>query len=95
MDSLLEKIKASIKWKKSSEYCAERLGITINDYVSLKDYIRSKELVEEGSTTYEYNLEKGEAKMETISSSEAKSPEEIIEVLNIDTTQWRLSSYLE
>ena len=93
MDSLLEKIKASIKWKKSSEYCAERLGITINDYVSLKDYIRSKELVEEGSTTYEYNLAKGEAKMETISSSEAKSPEEIIKILNIDITQWRLSSY--
>jgi hypothetical protein len=93
MDSLLEKIKASIKWKKSSEYCAERLGITINDYISLKDYIRSKELVEEGSTSYEYNLEKGEAKMETISSSEAKSPEEIIKILNIDITQWRLSSY--
>ena len=31
--------------------------------------------------------------METISSSEPKSPEEIINILNIDTTQWKLSSY--
>ncbi len=31
--------------------------------------------------------------MEAISASEPKSPEEIIDILNIDTTQWKLSSY--
>tara|TARA_R100000995_G_C3480872_1_gene123817 strand:- start:1073 stop:2254 length:1182 start_codon:yes stop_codon:yes gene_type:complete len=93
MESLLEKIKTSFKWKKTSEYCAEKLNITVEDYDKLKEYVKSQELIESNSTSYEYNLEKGEAKMEVISSSEPKSPEEIIKVLNIDTTQWKLSSY--
>jgi hypothetical protein len=93
MDSLLEKIKASFKWKKNSEYCAEKLNITTSDYETLKEIVKTKELSDLNSSSYEYNLEKGEAKMEAISTSEAKSPEEIIKVLNIDTTQWKLSSY--
>ena len=93
MDSLLEKIKASFKWKKTSDYCAERLGITTRDYEILKDLVKVRELQENNSSSYEVNLDKGEAKMETISSSEPKSPEEIIDILNIDTTQWKLSSY--
>jgi hypothetical protein len=93
MDSLLEKIKASFKWKKTSEYCADKLDITIDDYEKLRDYVKSRELLENSSSSYEYNLEKGEAKMEAITASEPKSPEEIIDILNIDTTQWKLSSY--
>jgi hypothetical protein len=93
MDSLFDKIKASFKWKKTSDYCAEKLDLTIEDYDKLKDIVKGQDLLENSSTSYEYNLEKGEAKMETISASEPKSPEEIIDILNIDTTQWKLSSY--
>jgi|TARA_B110000908_G_scaffold170331_1_gene229608 predicted MPP superfamily phosphohydrolase len=93
MDSLFDRIKASFKWKKTSDYCADRLDITIEDYDKLKDIVKGQELLENSSTSYEYNLEKGEAKMETMSSSEPKSPEEIIDILNIDTTKWKLSSY--
>ena len=93
MDSLLEKIKTSFKWKKTSDYCADKLGMTVEDYDILKDMVKARLLQESGSLSYEYNLEKGEAKMEAISSSEPKSPEEIIQILNIDTTQWKLSSY--
>jgi len=93
MDSLLERIKASFKWKKTAEYCAERLGISLADYVVLKEVVKNRETFDSGSTSYEIDLEKGEAKMETLSSSEPKSPEEIIKILNIDTTQWKLSSY--
>ena len=93
MDSILEKIKASFKWKKTSDYCADKLGMTVEDYDVLKDMVKARLLQESGSTSYEYNIEKGEAKMEAISSSEPKSPEEIIKILNIDTTQWKLSSY--
>lgn len=39
------------------------------------------------------NMEKGECKITGISSEEPKSPEEIIEILNIDTTKWKLSQY--
>ena len=93
MESLFEKIKGSFKWKKTSDYCAEKLNISIDDYEKLKDYVKSQELIEDGTTSYEYDLEKGQAKMEAISASEPKSPEEIIDILNIDTTQWKLSSY--
>jgi hypothetical protein len=92
MDSLFEKIKLSLRWKKNSDYCAEKLNLTVEDYDRLKDIIKAEQLM--GSeTSYEYNLEKGEARLETISSSEPKSPEEIIDILNIDITQWKLSSY--
>ena len=93
MESFIDKIKGSFKWKKTSEYCADKLGVTIEDYELLKSWVKSTELLENSNSSYEYNLEKGEAKMETISSSEPKSPEEIIEMLNIDITQWKLSSY--
>jgi len=93
MDSLFEKIKASFKWKKTSDYCAERLDMTVKDYDRLKDIVKSQELLENSTTSYEYNLEKGEAKMEAMSSLEPKTPEEIIDILNIDITQWKLSSY--
>ena len=93
MESLFDKIRTSFKWKKTSEYCAEKLNISVDDYDKLKDYVKSQDLLENTSTSYEYNLEKGEAKMETMSASEPKSPEEIIDILNIDTTQWKLSSY--
>ena len=85
MDSLFEKIKASFKWKKTSDYCAEKLDMTIEDYDKLKNIVKSQELLDNSTTSYEYNLEKGEAKMETVSSSEPKTPEEIIDILNIDT----------
>ena len=93
MESFIEKIKGSFKWKKTSDYCADKLGITVEDYEALKSWVKSTELIENKNSTYEYNLEKGEAKMETFSESQPKSPEEIIDILNIDTTQWKLSSY--
>ena len=82
MDSLFDKIRASFKWKKTSDYCADKLNITIEDYDKLKDIVKSQDLLENSSTSYEYNLEKGEAKMETMSASEPKSPEEIIDILS-------------
>ena len=62
MDSLLEKIKTSFKWKKTSDYCADKLGMTVEDYDILKDMVKARLLQESGSLSYEYNLEKGEAK---------------------------------
>ena len=79
--------------EKSPEYCANKLNITVEDYEKLKNYVKSQEACDTGSSSYEFDLEKGEAKMEAVSSTEPKSPEEIIEILNIDTTQWKLSSY--
>ena len=42
---------------------------------------------------FEENLEDGTAKIKGIAFSEPKSPEEIIRVLKIDTSKWKLSRY--
>ena len=42
MDSLIERIKASFKWKKTSDYCADKLGMTIEDYDILKEMVKSR-----------------------------------------------------
>ena len=39
------------------------------------------------------DIEKGTSRITGISSEEPKSPKEIIEILNIDTTKWKLSQY--
>jgi predicted MPP superfamily phosphohydrolase len=39
------------------------------------------------------DLDTGKTKLEAISSTEPKTPEEIIQILNIDTSKWRLSQY--
>lgn len=44
-------------------------------------------------TEVHQNLEAGTSKITGISSTEPKSPEEIIALLNIDTTQWKLSQF--
>ena len=57
MDSLFEKIKASFKWKKTSDYCAEKLNITIADYDKLRNIIKSQELLDESSVESSFNLD--------------------------------------
>ena len=96
MSSLLDKVKSSLKWKKNAEYCAEKLEITVDDYETLKGIIKTKDIVEEpldSCIESSYDLDKGEARISIVSSEEPKSPEEIIKILNIDTTQWKLSQY--
>ena len=96
MSSLLGKVKQSLKWKKSAKYCAEKLEITIEDYLALKEMI-STDAVEDNSDriikSENVNLETGISKIEVLSSEEPKSPEDIIRILNIDTTKWKLSQY--
>ena len=101
--NLKEKVKNALKWKKNSEYCAERLGITEEEFDKIKKEIyaegreKRKEEREMGYATDDctssYDIESGQGKITGISQTEPKSPEEIIKILNIDTTQWKLSQY--
>ena len=101
--NLKEKVKNALKWKKNSEYCAERLGITEEEFDKIKKEIyaeqkeKRKEEREMGYVTDDctssYDMENGQGKITGISNTEPKSPEEIIQILNIDTTQWKLSQY--
>ena len=85
--SLKEKVKSALKWKKNSRYCADRLGITEEEFDKIKKEIyaeekeKRKEEREMGYVTDDctssYNMESGQGKITGISNTEPKSPEEI------------------
>lgn len=60
--------------------------------ISHKDRFYSKEPSSSVLEVHE-NLEAGTSKITGISATEPRSPEEIIQILKIDTTKWRLSQY--
>lgn len=91
MNNIEKKILESLKWKKSPAYCAARLGISESEYSKIKNKLRRNHV--KGQSSKHYNLEKGEAKLDVLVSYEPKSPAEIIKLLNIDSKEWKLSSY--
>lgn len=88
--SLIQKVKHTLSWKKSDGYCAERLGIPLDRYKDLKQQLLSRS---NKVTEWKESLEEGKAEVKGISSTEPRSPEEIIRILKIDTSSWKLSSY--
>ena len=99
--SLLNQVYGSLKWKKTDAYCASKLGISIDKYKSLKqEALALKQHVtnnvtsrEERVVEFRENMEEGTAEIKGIAFAEPKSPEEIIKILKIDTSKWKLSSY--
>lgn len=100
--SLTNKVYGTLKWKKSDEYCAARLSISLEEYKQIKSEILNSsssnlhadsEPPVDRVVQFSENLEKGTAEIVGISSSEPCSPEDIIRILKIDTKKWKLSSY--
>lgn len=118
----------SLKRKKSAEAEAERLGISISNYLTIKEKvleviqevgpdideqiiaiveeriagkkgaiveleIKASAVEENHVLEVHENLETGASRITGISSTEPRGPEEIIEILKIDTTKWKLSQY--
>lgn len=100
--------------KNSNQKEADRLGLTLHDYLlvkkktlevirnisesqvmddmffkSIDDSIVLKSIV----TEVHENLDAGTSKVTGISTVEPKTPEEIIKLLGIDTTKWKLSQF--
>lgn len=91
MSKLERNVSQSLKWKKNPQYCAHRLGISLDLYNSIKKKLKEKD---SNNQTYKhFDLDKGQAKFDIVTASEPKSPEEIIKLLNINTNEWKLSSY--
>lgn len=98
---LKDKVAKSREWKLSNIECARRLGITLDEYLRIKKSLgfKSRRLKYTSDTTSEkvnsesYDLEKGTGKIEKLVSVNPKTPEEIIQILGIDTTEWKLSQY--
>ena len=112
MQQLIKDVLATIRSKRSNEENAVKLGLSYEEYLTLKrDVLLIKQMVgddeeaiysaykiftaSEDTSKVEasYNLDKGEARLETILSYEPQSPDEIIAALKIDTTKWKLSQY--
>lgn len=106
MKTIEEKVKKMIKWKKSISYMAEKLGVSEQEVQEAMKTIRLQRFkkfgeagakagvkLRQGITESKVNLEKNTTELKAISFTEPKSADEIVELLKLDTTKWKLSSY--
>jgi len=97
--NLYEQVKESLRWKRSNQDSAAKLGISVDRYTQIKQQVyqtinnNSKETLKERVTEFKENLVEGTAEIRGVALKEPKSAEEIIRLLKIDTTKWKLSSY--
>lgn len=108
MTNIEKRVLESKKWKKSNQWCADHIGISLKQFLAIKRGAATKTINEEytktkhvGKSTYtsagskssvKYDLDKGTGSIQ-IESPIPLSPEEIIDKFRIDTNQWRLSGY--
>ena len=96
-----DKVIKSVKWNLTNADCARRIGITVDEYLLIRKSLgfkpkRSRSInppYPEQLNSESYDLEKGTGKIEKLVSVKPKTPEEIIELLAIDTSEWKLSQY--
>ena len=105
MANIKKQVASSLKWKKNTTYCASKLGISESKYLEIKQELKlERKTVRQKSRFFSkafdnaeiaeaIDLEKGEGKISGTFDHEPKSPEEIIQLLNIDTSIWKLSQY--
>jgi hypothetical protein len=93
--SLQHKVYGTLKWKKSDEYCATKLGISLEEYKKIKQKVLETPppKITHKIIEFKEDVENGTAEIKGISSTEPRSAEEIIQLLKIDTNKWKLSSY--
>ena len=74
--NLIDKVKHSLKWKRSTYYCAAKLGISVEKYKQLKRQINFKfgETIEHPRTNkileFKEDLDKGTAEIKGLSLTE-------------------------
>jgi hypothetical protein len=100
-----EKVLQSLRWKKSANRSAEKLGISVDEYLRIKKEIRESqeeeeqaeenlfELAKYGYAGYTEDLEKGIAEHKIESSFQPKTAAEIEELIKLDKTKWKLIRY--
>ena len=89
-----------VKSKKSNSHSANKLGISEEEYVSMKrEYFTNKStdkyiaIKENKIIEFSENVNEGTANIKGFSITEPKSAEEIESILKIDKDKWKLSSY--
>jgi len=101
MSDIKSLVRKAIAWKQNPEVTAKKLGIDVQLYLKLKKEILSERklkrkkfhLAKNTQSINQVDLELGKATLSARSATEPKTPEEIIDLLKIDTKQWKLSQY--
>jgi len=98
--SLINKVQESLKWKQSATYCSNRLGISVNKYLEIREQIREKNIKEQSKgfkdrvVESENDLEEGTRKVKVLSSVEPRTPEEVEDLVKIKgSDKWKLSNF--
>lgn len=93
-----QKLKAQILVTKNDledvvdEFLLESIIAKIEDQPN-EALLNASKVYESKVVEFKENLEEGTAEIKGVMSVEPKSPEEIIQLLKIDTSKWKLSSY--
>ena len=107
MTNIKKQIVETLKWKKNPSYCAAKLNITEKQYIKLKKQVlqeRKKnkknqryldQVSNDINVTETIDLENGTGKLSGTFDHEPKSAEEIISLLKIDTSKWKISQYFK
>ncbi len=100
-----QKVIDSLKWKKHPKISAQRLGMSEEEYIKIKQEVlqerknaRKKanffsKAADNSQLVESIDLDKGQGKISGTFDYEPKTAEEIISLLKIDTKKWKLSQY--
>lgn len=93
--SIYNQVKNSLNWKRSNEYCAKRLNISLEEYLKIKKQIlnNKEKNQEEKVIESNINIEKGEGFLKGILNEEPLSAQEVEQKFKIDTKKWKLIQY--
>lgn len=91
--SLEKNVKKMLTWKKSAQFIADKLNISVEQVKEIKSKIK-KEITEAQSVIEsKVDLENNTTELRALTATEPKSPEQIEKLLKINTKEWKLSSY--
>lgn len=97
--TVIEQVKAALKWKRSATETAAKLGISVEKFLEIKKLIQLSDVPElpviktNKVVEFKENIDDGIAEIKGFAVREPRTAEEIIELLKIDTDKWKLSSY--
>lgn len=105
MSTIFENVLRAMSHKKSDAATAEKLGMSLREYQSVKNEIRQMQKEEDENeslvdltkemftTGYTEDLEKGRAEYKIQTSFEPRTAEEIESLIKLDKTKWKLARY--
>jgi hypothetical protein len=95
---LIQKVKNSLKWKRSAVYTAAKLGISLEKFLEIKSDIleqRNQQLTLTTASTskikFEEDLKNDNATLEYSGPKEIKTQEDLVRECNIDLTKWKIT----